>query len=281
MELGDKEKRKLMAAAELVEKGDIAVLTKILEFEDILEDFKEEIDEKLAEKDTEIEEHKKNIYSEMSSKMGEMLAEISIIKQDVEKMVKNDHMEAMHAKMMAEYDTKLQRFKSDLEVIRASIPEMPESFDPTDVLNRISEVESKIPTIPEIPKELTAFQVRDKLESIEDEKEKLKIEAIQDLAKRLDDLEKRPISRGGGTSAIGVRQAFKYIAHTEQPTGDIDGVNTTYTVKNEIFWVAGFTLNGEQIAQLPNFTYKGRTITFSSALPAAYSGKDFEIKYIG
>ena len=50
MELGDKEKRKLMAAAELVEKGEMAVLQKILEFQDILEDFKEEIDEKLAQK---------------------------------------------------------------------------------------------------------------------------------------------------------------------------------------------------------------------------------------
>lgn len=87
--------------------------------------------------------------------------------------------------------------------------------------------------------------------------------------------------RGGGTSAIGVAQAFKYIAHTEEPVGAIDGVNLTYTVKNTIFWVAGFTLNGEQIAQLPNFTVSGRTITFSSALPAAYSGKDWEIKYIG
>ena len=52
-------------------------------------------------------------------------------------------------------------------------------------------------------------------------------------------------------------------------------------VKNTIWWIAGFTLNGEQIAELPNFTYTGRTITFSSALPAVYSGKDFEIKYIG
>lgn len=87
--------------------------------------------------------------------------------------------------------------------------------------------------------------------------------------------------RGGGTSAIGVAQTFKWIAHTEAPVGAIDGNNTTYTVKNTIWWVAGFTLNGEQIAELPNFTYAGRTITFATALPAAYSGKDFEIKYIG
>lgn len=128
----------------------------------------------------------------------------------------------------------------------------------------------------------TPKQVRDKLEKLTGD-ERLDISAI----KGVDELQKgfdekiSKIPRGGGTSAIGVRQAFKYIAHTEAPVGNINGVNTTYTVKNIIWWIAGFTLNGEQIAQLPNFTYAGRTITFSSAIPAVYSGKDFEIKYIG
>lgn len=128
----------------------------------------------------------------------------------------------------------------------------------------------------------TAEQVRDKLESIEDEKEKLKIDAIGNLRKELDELKARPVGKGGGgTSAIGVAHAFKYIAHTEQPVGAIDGANLTYTVKNTIWWIAGFTINGEQVAELPNFTYSGHTITFASALPAAYSGKDWECKYIG
>lgn len=121
---------------------------------------------------------------------------------------------------------------------------------------------------------------RDGLELLKEE-DRLDASAI----KGLEDVVKKyaPVStvRGGGTSAIGVAQAFKYIAHTEAPVGNVDGVNTTYTVKNTIFWIAGFSLNGEQIAELPNFTYTGRTITFTTALPAAYSGKDFEVKYIG
>jgi hypothetical protein len=109
------------------------------------------------------------------------------------------------------------------------------------------------------------------------------LEEVQELKKEIEELKKRPSGRisGGGTSAMGVAHTFKYIAHTEEPTGDINGVNTVYEVKNSIFWIAGFTLNGEQIAELPNFTYSGRRITFSSAIPAAYSGKDFEVKYIG
>lgn len=85
---------------------------------------------------------------------------------------------------------------------------------------------------------------------------------------------------GGGVTNLRIQQAFKYILHTEKPVGTIDGVNTTYTVSNSIFAVLSFSLNGETIAQLPNYTISGRTIIFSSALPADYSGKDFEIKYV-
>jgi exonuclease VII small subunit/ribosome-associated translation inhibitor RaiA len=102
--------------------------------------------------------------------------------------------------------------------------------------------------------------------------------ALDALEKRLKSLETKPTS--GGVTNLRIQQAFKYILKTEQPVGDIDGVNTTYTVTQPIFAILAFSLNGETIAQLPNYTISGRTITFSSALPAAYSGKDFEIKFV-
>lgn len=92
--------------------------------------------------------------------------------------------------------------------------------------------------------------------------------------------ERLPKASGGGVTNLRIIQAFKYILKTEQPTGDIDGVNTEYTVTQPIFAILAFSLNGEVIAQLPNYTIAGKTITFSTALPAAYSGKDFEVKYI-
>lgn len=266
MELGDKQKRKLMAAAEVVEKGDFAVLEKILEFQDFLEDLKEEIDEKLAQKDTEIEEHKENVYAEMSSKMGEMLAEISVIKQDVEKMVKNDHMEAMHAKMMADYDTKLQGFKSDLESIRASIPEIPESFDPTDIQNRIVEVENKIPKIPD---ELTAYQVRDKLESIDNESEKLRIEAIQNLREELDELKKKAGARSFFGGGFNYSSMNLHLIDDETPSGTINSSNTVFTLANLPNPASSVKvyLNGVRQRVTEDYTLSGATITFVSAPP--------------
>lgn len=102
---------------------------------------------------------------------------------------------------------------------------------------------------------------------------------IEELEKEIEELKKIRV-RGGGTSSMGVAQAFKWILKTEQPTGLINGSNTEYTVKNTIFAVLSFSLNGETIAQLPNYTISKNKIIFSVALPAAYSGKDFEIKYI-
>ena len=140
------------------------------------------------------------------------------------------------------------------------------------------------PLIPEIEetKEETPEEHRNKLEQLEGD-ERLPIEAIKgwdELIKRVE-RSLSSIPRGGGTSAMGVAQAFKYIAHTEEPVGNIDGSNLIYTVSKDIWWIAGFTLNGENIAELPNYTFAGKTITFSSALPAVYSGKDFECKFIG
>ncbi len=85
---------------------------------------------------------------------------------------------------------------------------------------------------------------------------------------------------GGGITNMRIAQAFKYILKTEQPVGDIDGVNTTYSLSQPIFAILSMSINGEVIAQLPNYTINGRNFTFGTALPADYAGLDFECKYI-
>ena len=168
-----------------------------------------------------------------------------------------------------EIDTKLGDARNEVNERLALIHDGVDA-DEEKMIERLSALipaPVEIPTF-EVPKEIT-----NTIKDLETENEKQQEE--------IEELKKRPIGRGGGTSAIGVAQAFKYIAHTEALTGAIDGANKVYTVKVDIWWIAGFTLNGENIAELPNFTFANKVITFSSALPAAYSGKDFEIKYIG
>jgi BMFP domain-containing protein YqiC len=147
---------------------------------------------------------------------------------------------------------------------------IPESYDDADVRSEVAAVRASIPTLP------PAFDASDLIAG-----QSTLQETLESLIKRIEELERRPVGRGGGgTSAAGVAQAFKYIARTEQPVGDIDGVNLVYTVSAPIFFVMNFSINGAVITQLPNYTIKGRTITFATALPADYSGTDFEVKFI-
>lgn len=170
--------------------------------------------------------------------------------------------EALKAQVMSVVDAKLKTIKNGENYVL-------KEKDKSEIASMID--------VPVVEKIIEKNEVIRERQVVSDEIVRLE-KKIENLTKLTDELRNRG---SGGTSAIGVAQTFKYIAHTEAPVGDLDGVNTTYTVKNTIFWVAGFTLNGEQIAQLPNFTVAGRTITFSSPIPAAYSGKDFECKYIG
>ena len=239
-----------------VSRDDVASFfeTLVKTMETLIADLKSSTEEKVAQYKDEMV----HLMQGHESGMGEMSKQL------------NMKMEKHIIETRSDARTTMRYFDQKVDGLRAEIPS-PTDLTPLqeDFSSRLVDIEKKIPKMPEIP---------DINSMLDAEITPLK-EEIEQLRK---ELKERPVMRGGGgVSAIGVRQAFKYIAHTEEPVGDIDGVNKAYTVKNDIFWIAGFTLNGEQVAELPNFTYAGRTITFATALPAAYSGKDFEIKYIG
>lgn len=152
--------------------------------------------------------------------------------------------------------------ESRLNEITSSIPD---DYDDEEIRSMIDGLRSEIPEIPEMPEKFDPTDIMEDLEKLE---------------KKVDALEKRPVGQGGGVTNARIQQAFKYILKTEQPSGLINGSNKTYTVSQPIFAVLAFSLNGEVITELPNYTINGNTITFGTALPAAYSGKDFECKYI-
>lgn len=161
--------------------------------------------------------------------------------------------------------------KQEIEEIRQQFATL---GDLTALENKVASVSDKVSFVTE------ATKPDETIKTINRATTKINRERVEGLDEELKRLEKIGESRGGGVSNLRIQQAFKYILKTEQPSGLINGVNTTYTVSQDIFAVLGFSLNGETIAQLPNYTIRGRQVVFSTALPAAYSGKDFEIKYI-
>jgi hypothetical protein len=193
--------------------------------------------------------------SRMEGMVEDMKAELNTTSKTLSREVKE-------AKKVAndELNDVIDQFNKEIERVENSIPE---ETDLTSIEERIEEVKRMIPDGSVLLSKMDELK-----KSIEEDMKKFKDEQIASQR------------AANGVSNLRIQQAFKYILKTEQPSGAINGTNTEYTVTQDIFAVLSFSLNGETIAQLPNYTVMGKKITFSTALPAVYSGKDFEIKYI-
>ncbi len=162
----------------------------------------------------------------------------------------------------------------------------------------------------------TPQQVRDKLETLTEE-ERLDISAIKGMEKTIADIKSsnKTVQFRGGTVPIAITNAgvmvdknVRYInfvgsgvnsvvrsgtgvvtvtisgggggtTYTETPTGNIDGVNVTYTTAHTITTVLMFAINGQFLHPTTDYTFTGTTITMTSALDVSLSGLPFTIVY--
>lgn len=197
-EITQKEKNRLLAAASIVEDGDLAVLKKILEFTDYLEENDVKLTEFFNKIKEEIDAFKETIgggVEEKTNSYAQKMEECQALMDSCQEMM--SEIKASEGQDKIELQKAITTLASDfalkLAEVKALIPQLPPEFDPSGIMQTIKEVEAKIPTLPE---ELTSEQVRDKLEAIEKEEEKLSMDAIRDLKKKLADLEAE-ITRAG------------------------------------------------------------------------------------
>jgi len=200
----------------------------------------------------------------LDASLRDALATLEQSKQELSAAVnENKEITKSEARTLKRYiDYEIQNLKGLLDGVAADIPDLAPLQ--TDYTARIAEVEKRIPVLP---------KERDYSTEINASKEELRAE----IAALKQEIASRPV---GGVTNARIQQAFKYILKTEQPVGAINGVNLTYTLSQPIFAILSMSLNGETIAQLPNYTINGNTFTFSTALPSDYSGKDWEVKFI-
>lgn len=114
--------------------------------------------------------------------------------------------------------------------------------------------------------EVTPEQVRDKLESLQDD-QRLSISAIHELEEILDELRKRPVGRGGGGfSKIAMDS---HIIDDETPSGIINGSNTAFILAGDPNPLSSLKVyrNGmrQKVGVGEDYTISGRTITFTIA----------------
>lgn len=270
--MNDKYTQKLKNFIQSIEDGGVSKdeLIKSIEaivsyVKEIKDNLSKDLDKEKANTESQLNDIDNSI-SELSTVIDNLRIHIDRCMSDMEDSA-SEEMSSMKDMMSKELDD----LKEDLE----------EKTNFIELETRVKNLEDE--EYPEAP-EVDIIDIRNRFEALkqEDKLDKSAIRGLEDELKRLEKKidDKQSTGGTGGVTNLRIQQAFKYILKTESPTGTIDGSNTTYTVTQNIFAVLSMSINGETIAQLPNYTISGRTITFSSPLPSAYSGKDFEIKYI-
>lgn len=273
MELSQRKINKLIAIQSLVQKGDEAVIEKILEFQDTLEDMLEtyggEIENirqtisDIQNLKSEVETYISTKDTELSDKLTAMPSQLDTLKSMLEgKMSESEMSHKEHAKKMEETVVKLA---SEINTIKASMPTMPDLSEYDDKLEEIKGL------IPVIEKQIieTPKSIKDKLESIELEEEKLSISAIKDLRKELDELKlmkSKTVFVGGGSSGGG------RISMVYDLSPYLNGVTKTFSLP--AFWrVTGVIAGSAPIALRPTVDYttdgSAMTITFTSEIEAS------------
>lgn len=191
MDIPQKELNRFKAAADIVQKGDMAVLERLIEFQDLIESVSEartgEL-ENMNEMVTEFEDIKKeceDCMEEMDSSMDSYKEELSSKLNEVQSLL--DKVYAIENTNKGQIDSLDKRLTGEINAVKASIP-TPQ--DMTAYNAELERIKASIPEIPAIPPPETPGQLRDKLESIKEEKEKQSIDSIGFLRGELNKLDK-------------------------------------------------------------------------------------------
>lgn len=169
------------------------------------------------------------------------------IKYCSQEMIKMSN--AQKAKMK-EMDSKMSDVKNGMDA------------DNDYIADKVSDTIKK-PIIDEIEKDLPQLgeSIRDGLEILSGD-ERLDVSAIKGLEELLKEL-KKPVSMGGGLSTLALSMRF---VDDETPSGDVDGVNTVFTLsKTPQTGSLKVFVGGARQRITEDYTLSNKTITFNVA----------------
>lgn len=273
MELSQKKINKLIAIQALVQKGDEAVIEKILEFNDTLEDLLETYGTEIENVrqtisdiqglKSEIETYVSTKDTELSDKLSEMPTQLDTLKSMLEdKMSEGEMSHKEHAMKM---EATVAKLASEIGAIKASIQEMP-NMSEYDV--KLEQLKASIPpTLP--PVEVTGEEIVSKINDLPTKTDEFKIDkshikGIAELEAEIRLLRSRP--SGSGASIAG-RDLFKDIDISSQ----LDGVTKTFNLP-AVWNIISVNLSSFPFGALRkgiDFTYTPTSITFTSEIDAA------------
>ena len=193
---------------------------------------------------------------ELSDKIVSVQQLASAIEEKCRQMI------AKHeGKMTKEMDVLTEQLFLQVKTLRDSIPSQSE----------MSSIESRLIVL-EKPEPEAPYKARNELEAIDNESEKLKMEAIQNLPSELKKIWEELKKNSKGRASLG---GFNYksmdfhIIDDETPVGTINSSNTIFTIANTPSPSSSLKvyLNGARQRITEDFSFSGTTITFTIAPP--------------
>jgi hypothetical protein len=206
--LTDKEKNKLLAAATIVEKGDMAVLQKLLEFEDSIENSNQRIDESVGK----AEETVKTLETKVDSLIEEVVSKV------------NERVDAIR-----DGSDYVLTDSDKLEIAQSiKVPVVEKIIERTEVIKEQPIVNEKvINKIKEVALNETPLQLRDKLESLTGDV-RLKRNAISglEILDEIPDIKRIAIANA---NAMSMPATTSFINGTRAKNINFSGAVVTYT----------------------------------------------------
>lgn len=164
----------------------------------------------------------KDLENSASKLSNEIISTSKKLENKVETFTKNE-----------DFIKNINDIKSNLDRLRGDMPEMPELSDIEDRLGELEDEmdEVEIPDIEEIEQDLPKLgtAIRDGLELISDEKEKLSISAIGFLRQELDELRKKIEIKSSNTVILGGGSSGGKIVRSYDLTG-LNGSTKTFAL---------------------------------------------------
>lgn len=295
--LTQSQKNKLLTAAEIVSNGDFAVIQKLFEYEDYLNNFKDEFnsinqDVKLVkDKIDEIKAFFDQNISSVNNEISTHIQNVMYLIDELELKI-NDKINESDKKTLSQFKEISQKLTSEISRIEDKIPSIPE-VDLSYLENRISEVESKIPVLQETIVE-TGESIVDKINNLPTDEEinKIGIEHISGLQKEINDIRfrisninssnsGRGFGQGGGLSQVYHDSTLSGLGTQSSPLRVLGGgtwyqdeiiasgvTGTVFNLVNTPTNIVFLYLNGQYLISGVgrDYTRSGKTITLATSL---------------
>jgi len=247
----DKQLEKLNKIAEVLEDNKATqdeVAEALAAVLGIVAQLKDQLEQNIAQNKGEMEMAHKEMYGEM---------------KEMEEEMKEMHTKILK-KMVVDNEALRQRLTKEVNRCMEMMPEMPNMMP---LEQRISEVEAKIPKIPE---ELTPLQVKNKLESLvgDSRLDKSAVKGLDEIESDIQTLKSRPLGRIGGMKKI---TTVKKVNLTSQ----VNGVLKAFTMPKDTLEVLG--IFGTQFPVIfdptVDYTFNGTTLTLGDSIAAPSEGQ--------